>query len=418
LRIPAEEIVHLYICDRPGQTRGVPWFHSALVSMRQTAGFTEAEVVKARGQANITGFIKSPDGDTFVDEIDSEGKSNMALRPGVVARLQPGEELQAFIPTSPGGNFDPFISAMMRSAAIAIGLSYYTFTGDYTKTSFSSVRAAILSERDNFKIIQAWLVSALYDRLYPLWLDMAVLAGALNLPGYELNSKFYCKPRFMCRGWTWVNPLQDIKASQAAVTAGMATLTQIAAESGYDIEDIFEERQKELKLAKEKGLNFDTTVADPVVAGQSSDAAAQPTSDPVQGKSILRSVDFEEEDDDEIEKVIVDRDSEMEEVIEVDNSEDEVIADLENAIADQDPEPTEVIEVDGDEIEEAIADQTSEPTEVIEVDDPELEEVIDNLENAIADQNSELEEAIEGEGDEEVIKVDDSENEDDSEDED
>jgi lambda family phage portal protein len=469
IRIPAEEIIHLYICDRPGQTRGVPWFHSALLSMRQTAGFTEAEVVKARGQANITGFIKSPDGDTFVDEVDPvDKKSKMVLSPGVIPRLAPGEEIQSFIPTSPGGNFEPFVRAMYRSAAIAIGLSYSTFTGDYSQTSFSSIRAEKLDERDCFKVIQSWFVSQLYDRLYPIWLDMAVLSGALNLPNYELNPKFYCKPRFMCRGWAWVNPLQDIKASQSAVSGGFSTLTQDAAERGLDIEDVFEERAKELQLAKQKGLNFNTTVEPPAVPVQPSDQAAQPAGDQGQGKSFgfwktssaesrslevsensnpQTSADLEEDDplewdvdessdrfiptygqsarkqlardiatgkknvldwcayDDGVEWIFDLENKKVRAILKEDDEIEEEEEELDEAIAAE-----EVMEVETSDPEEAI-DPNPQTSSDLEVDDP--VELVENLEDAIAlvslQMIADLNEAIEEEGDDDEDAIADQE---------
>jgi lambda family phage portal protein len=415
IRVPAEEIIHLFIRDRPGQTRGVPWFHSALVTMRHLAGGTEAEVIKMRGQANITAFIRTPDPDSFVDSVSPGSKANkpdadspMTLRPGVVPRLAPGEEIQSFIPTSPGGNFEPFIWTMMRSAAIAIGLSYSTFTGDYSKTTFSSIRAEKLDERDCFKVIQSWFVAALYDRLFPVWLDMAVLSGALNLPNYELNPAFYCKPRFMCRGWSWVNPLQDVKASEAAVMGGFSTLTQVAAENGLDIEELLEERQKELELAKKLGLNFDTTVEPPVVPAQpTGDQADQSTGDQGQRKSFgfwttssaeSRSLEVCEnpntqtsadlEDDDPEEEAIAA--VEVMEVISPDDDPEEVIEPNAQSSADlkqDDPE------------EEAIAEE-----EVMEVEAPDPEEVIEPNPQTSADlEQDDLEEdAI---ANEEVMEV-------------
>jgi lambda family phage portal protein len=47
-RIPAEQIIHAFIMDRPSQSRGVPWMHSAMTRLRMLAGYEEAELVAAR----------------------------------------------------------------------------------------------------------------------------------------------------------------------------------------------------------------------------------------------------------------------------------------------------------------------------------------------------------------------------------
>ena len=40
--LPASDIIHLYLPERPGQNRGVPWFHSVMADMHQLQGYEEA----------------------------------------------------------------------------------------------------------------------------------------------------------------------------------------------------------------------------------------------------------------------------------------------------------------------------------------------------------------------------------------
>ena len=48
LMLSADEVLHLYIQERPGQTRGVTWFASAIKRLHHLAGYEEAEVIRAR----------------------------------------------------------------------------------------------------------------------------------------------------------------------------------------------------------------------------------------------------------------------------------------------------------------------------------------------------------------------------------
>ena len=43
--IPAEDVIHLFVTNRPGQTRGVPWIASAMTRLHQLGEYEEAEVV-------------------------------------------------------------------------------------------------------------------------------------------------------------------------------------------------------------------------------------------------------------------------------------------------------------------------------------------------------------------------------------
>ena len=55
--LPADELIHLFIADRPGQTRGVSWLASALQDLHHLAGFQEASVIRARAARSVMGFI-------------------------------------------------------------------------------------------------------------------------------------------------------------------------------------------------------------------------------------------------------------------------------------------------------------------------------------------------------------------------
>ncbi|MCX7794862.1 MAG: phage portal protein, partial [Thermodesulfovibrionales bacterium] len=58
IRIPANEIIHLFIKERPTQTRGIPWAASAIMKLRMLGAYEEAEVVAARVSAAKMGFFK------------------------------------------------------------------------------------------------------------------------------------------------------------------------------------------------------------------------------------------------------------------------------------------------------------------------------------------------------------------------
>ena len=69
IRVPADEVIHLFLPERPGQTRGVTWFASALMRLHMLQGYEEAEVVRARASSALMGFITSPEGELMGDEV-------------------------------------------------------------------------------------------------------------------------------------------------------------------------------------------------------------------------------------------------------------------------------------------------------------------------------------------------------------
>lgn len=272
VRIPANEIIHLYRVERPGQTRGIPWLASAIIRLHQLQGFEEAEVIRARGEASLMGFITSPEADAMTDA--TEGVDRVTtFEPGTIKQLLPGENFQDFTPSRAGGQFDPFVRAMLRSVAAGIGVSYETLSKDYSQSNYSSSRLALLDDRDNWRVLQQWLIATVHERIYDEWLDLAVLSGAINLPAYEANPALFKAARWMARGWSWVDPAKEVAAYKEAVKAGFTTMTDVIAQSGGDVEDVMEARARELDMAEQLGLNFDTQV---VQAAEPAAPAEQP----------------------------------------------------------------------------------------------------------------------------------------------
>lgn len=260
IRVPAGNVIHLFKQERPGQTRGVPWLASAIMRMHHLHGYTEAEVIAARAEACRMGFITSPEDDAMQDgSMDGQAVTN--FEPGKIERLQPGEEFVESKAQRPGGQFEPFVRAMLRSMAAGLGVSYATLSRDYSDTNYSSSRLALLDDRDQWRVLQSWMIENFHMPVFEEWLDLAVLSGELQLSGYEANPEAFKAVRWIPRGWQWVDPVKEIAAYKEAVRCGFATQTDVVAQQGGDIEDLMQTRQREQQMADDLGLVFDTDPA-------------------------------------------------------------------------------------------------------------------------------------------------------------
>jgi lambda family phage portal protein len=257
VRVPAKDVLHLFKSERPGQTRGAPWLATAIMRMHHLAGFTEAEVIAARAEACRMGFITSPEDDAMQDG-EQDGQAIAQFEPGRIERLQPGEQYQEAKPTRPGGQFEPFVRAMLRSMAAGIGVSYASLSRDYSDANYSSSRLALLDDRDNWRVLQAWMIENFHRPVFDEWLDLAVLSGELQLNGYETNPEAFRAVRWIPRGWNWVDPVKEIAAYKEAVRCGFTTLADVVGQQGGDLEDVMQQRQRELQMADDMDLVFDT----------------------------------------------------------------------------------------------------------------------------------------------------------------
>jgi len=108
--------------------------------------------------------------------------------------------------------------------------------------------------------ISAWqhgvLVYQMCRTVWTRWMDMAVLSGALELPGYDSNRRQYQACMWLPTKWDWVDPMKDALSEILQIEAGLKSRAQALSERGYDAEqverEIAAERQRELAL----GLDF------------------------------------------------------------------------------------------------------------------------------------------------------------------
>lgn len=287
-RVPADEIIHLGLFERPNQTRCVPWFHAAMMKLRHIGGYEEAEIVRARASASIMGFIQSPEVDMPGEEADDadglmDGERVMDLAPGTIRQLAPGESFNGFDPSSANPAIEPFMRFMLRSFAAGVGVSYESVSRDYSQSNYSSSRLALLDDRDQWRVMQQWLITSLHQEVFEAWTEMAVLSGTLDLPAYESLPELYHSVRWMPRGWDWVDPAKEVAAAKAAIRAGFTTVADVASGKGGDYEDIFRQLRRERDLAKEYDLVLDSDPAQVNDKGAEQAAPAAPGADKADG---------------------------------------------------------------------------------------------------------------------------------------
>lgn len=261
-RVPASEIIHLRIVERWPQTRGVPWLHAVAKKLNDMDGYSEAEIVAARGAANYMATIETdPLADIGTEQAD--GTREVEVAPGIVVKLSPGEKLNFVSPNRPNTALDGFMRYMLRETAAGSGVSYESLSRDYSQSNYSSSRLALLDDRDTWRVLQSWFLKGFRQTLHRRWLQQAVLARAItgvSVGDYALNTSKFEAVKFKPRGWNWVDPTKEVAAFKEAEKAGYITKSQIIAQTagGSDFEDVLEERREELNQIKEKGLKFDT----------------------------------------------------------------------------------------------------------------------------------------------------------------
>jgi|TARA_R100000482_G_scaffold100367_1_gene43769 lambda family phage portal protein len=254
--LPADDVIHLFMPDRPGQNRGVPWFHSVMADAHQLQGYEEAAVIRARAGASIMGFITNNEGELVGDDVENSQRIS-EFEPGTFKYLSPGETVSVPDIDSPDQQFDMFVKNKVRRFASGFGCSYETLSRDFSETNYSSSRLSLLEDREHWRVVQKYLIDNFHMRVYREWLNLAVLSGYCDFPDYELRPGRYDSPRWMPRGWSWVDPLKEVKAYREAEQAGYMTKSDVIAYSGGDYDDNISALAREQQIASDAGVKLD-----------------------------------------------------------------------------------------------------------------------------------------------------------------
>lgn len=255
-RIAAADCLHIFIPEDADQSRGVPWAHTAIRRLGMAGGYEEAALVAARAGAAKMGFFQqTEEGKKFgPGEETSKGDFISDAEPGHMEVLPFGYEFKEFDPGYPNGEMSVFMKSVLRGAASGVGVSYNGMANDLEGVNYSSLRAGALEERDEWMVLQGWLIDSLQGPVYRAWLEQSMISGAVALP-FAKFAKFHA-PHWFPRRWKWVDPDKEGRANSRDIGLGLTSRTRLAAEQGRDIETIFEELRREQDLAREMGVHL------------------------------------------------------------------------------------------------------------------------------------------------------------------
>lgn len=198
----------------------------------------------------MLGGTKTSDG---VDLFLSSGTRVPQLPPGVALKF-----LNAARPVAPA--FAQFEESVLRRIAAGAGLSYEQVAHDYSKTNYSSARAALgqawkfLTGRSKF------MATTFADHVFALWLEEAIDRGVVELPSgapdfYTARSA-WTQCRWIGPGRGLIDATKERQAAQMGIDIGLSTLEDEAEIEGGDWNEKMEQRALELQRMQELGMHM------------------------------------------------------------------------------------------------------------------------------------------------------------------
>ena len=282
-RIPAEtpwgrkRVIHIHDRERSGQTRGKPLLTPILADFKMLDHYQRTELKAAIVNSLIAAFVETPldstqiaemfGGDTKSEEYQeylAQRRQHLAqLKGASIIPVMPGDKVQPFIPGRPATAFAAFLEALERQMGVGVNLPLELLKKDFSKTNYSSARAALLESWRFFLGRRRWLTSYWSNPAYDLWLEEAVQRSEIEAPGFYENRIAYTRCRWISAGRGWIDPVKEAQAAEIRMNIRLSTLEDECAEQGLDWEEVLEQLAREKARAKELGLTLTAPVSQP-----------------------------------------------------------------------------------------------------------------------------------------------------------
>ena len=256
-RVPADEIDHIFITERPGQTRGFTHLMATGQRAKMLDAIEAAVTIGYRVAASKMGFFKPNEdynapADSDGNPVDSFGGVPADCAPGEFWELPEGLDFEAFDPGYPGADFGDFTKSITRSMAAGLGVSYPEFGNDFEGVSYSAGQIGVHSDIAFWADLQQFWIDAFEEPNFVDWLPMAITSGALRLPMSKL-AKFE-RVKFQPPSRRHIDPMKTHKAQSIALGDMSRGPFSVAAENGQDYEDVAEEFARAIALNQKLGL--------------------------------------------------------------------------------------------------------------------------------------------------------------------
>ncbi|MDP3228508.1 MAG: phage portal protein [Acidovorax sp.] len=308
------QVIHLFEQEQADQTRGFSGMASTLQKLKMMDMQEDLELQLSQLSTAFAMYIKTPLGRQRAKEImgaDDEhaqqaflqtcmeaqsafyGSSGVNVNGVKLPVLFPDDEIDVIQPHNQSNNHEQFKEGLMRQNARGWGMSFEEASGDFSKTSYSSARAAMQMAWQYVLAKRASVPDKAATHMFRLWFDEAIVRGTIKPPpGVEYwpdNStqmgqvfSWLTKCSWIGAGKIVIDDFKQAKANETALGTHQATLQDVLAENGTDMEQLLDSNVRTREMFEERGLPLPEYlggtprgVVDPAIAAADNAEAAK-----------------------------------------------------------------------------------------------------------------------------------------------
>jgi lambda family phage portal protein len=274
VRIPEDEVIHLYDPERVRQARGLSFMASVLVKLWHLSAYDQYQLVKARIEAcvgatietdprydngqNLTG-LPVPSGQSSTDV---NGARQLFTEPGMMWEAPAGKRVNWMPPVNPGNNYQPFTRKQVADFAAGAGKDLPQVTRDFSGNTYSGQRQGMLEDEKETDALQQIITDLACRPIRRDVLTQAVLNTETDSSEHRLDAPEHWNDgdeewteAYLCDEWRgppkgWIDPRNEADATKTLLDTFQTTLRDELNEQDGDWEDKIIQRGEELKLIR------------------------------------------------------------------------------------------------------------------------------------------------------------------------
>lgn len=254
-RVPARNAFFPAYRTRFNQTIGVPYLASILSFFDRTNNYLDYESLAAEGNAmmgwqiirtdmnpSLTGTDDNPDTSSAYDQVQN-------MEPFMIFDFAgTGEKVEMIGATRPGENFESYLINCLRVVGVGVGMPLELLLLDFSKTNYSSARASLGEGRRMFRSWQRFCHNKFCIPWYRWQIARGIALGELPADPRLFNA------RVQWPAWEYIDPVKESTGNRISIEDNVKTQSEVIRERGAEPDEVFKERQREIKKQKTLGI--------------------------------------------------------------------------------------------------------------------------------------------------------------------
>lgn len=250
-KIPAEQVIHYFMPQRPGQRRGIPDAVPTLLLLLQLRRYTLAVLNGAETAADFSAllFTDAP-ADGEADEIEPLDRIELVKKQ--LTTLPAGWQMQQLKAEQPTTTYGEFKGEILNEIGRASDMPFNRAAGNSSKYNYASGRMDAQGYHRTICSDRRHIEHHVLRRVLRAFFDEASLIPGLLPSG--LGPFATWSHSWYWDGWGHVDPSKEAEAQAARLANNTTTLAEECAREGRNWENVLRQRAREIALMEELGI--------------------------------------------------------------------------------------------------------------------------------------------------------------------